>query len=102
MKKKIDTPNEINGTFFFDPEDKIYKDHFPSGPVVPGSLIVHAFLEAVDKIDSAEKNCEIKNFRFTKFIPPGEYDFIIKIKSDYIKCKLYDNNELVANGTIII
>ncbi|MBU4420644.1 MAG: hypothetical protein KKH84_06520, partial [Proteobacteria bacterium] len=37
----------IKGTFYFDPSDRIYAEHFPGNPVVPGSLIIHAFLKAL-------------------------------------------------------
>jgi 3-hydroxymyristoyl/3-hydroxydecanoyl-(acyl carrier protein) dehydratase len=43
--RKIDK-DTWEGNFFFDPDDGIYRTHFPGYPVVPGSLIVHAFLKA--------------------------------------------------------
>ncbi len=62
-----------NGTLFFDPEDAIYTDHFPGKPVVPGSLIVHGFLKAAEKWGVDTAGCRLENFRFKRFVTPGEY-----------------------------
>ena len=40
-----DAPEVKEGIFHFDPDDPIYRDHFPGYPVVPGSLVVQAFLD---------------------------------------------------------
>jgi 3-hydroxyacyl-[acyl-carrier-protein] dehydratase len=92
----------LNGEFFFDPDDKIYRDHFPSNPVVPGALIIHAFLEAARKMFHKDKNLSLKNFRFTKFITPGEYSFAVKAESGHLNCILYDNNKAIVSGEIMI
>ncbi len=75
----------IKGTFYFDPSDRIYAEHFPGNPVVPGSLIIHAFLKALKK-DGINI---IENFRFKEFISPGEYNFDIEICKDQMKCRLF-------------
>ena len=75
----------IKGTFYFDPSDRIYAEHFPGNPVVPGSLIIHAFLKALK-----ENGINIiENFRFKEFISPGEYNFDIEICKDQMKCRLF-------------
>jgi len=95
---------QIEGTFFFDPADRIYKDHFPGNPVVPGSLIVHAFLEAGEKAVFSGDEYTIENFRFREFISPGEYSYSIRILPDHLKCQLYGNrsgvSKTLVTGTI--
>ncbi|CAN2041274.1 3-hydroxyacyl-ACP dehydratase [Candidatus Magnetomoraceae bacterium gMMP-15] len=93
--------NNYNGSFFFDPEDKIYSDHFPENPVVPGSLIIHAFMEAVKKIGFTDF-IAVENFRFKKFISPGEYQFHIEILKNHLKCKLYNKKKVVVTGNLKI
>ncbi|MCP4134588.1 MAG: hypothetical protein GY754_26680 [bacterium] len=101
------------GIFFFDPEDRIYADHFPGNPVVPGSLVIQAFITAAGSIGYTSTALSIKNFRFTRFIAPGEYRYQIEEKEEeeksnnadnhtpgFLTCKLYDNNELVSSGKI--
>ena len=78
----------IKGIFYFDPSDRIYAKHFPGNPVVPGSLIVHAFLKA-SKEEGCSEGYIIENFRFKEFISPGEYNFDIELCKDQIKCRLF-------------
>lgn len=87
-----------NDVFFFDPADRIYADHFPGNPVVPGSLIVQAFMTAGRGMGFT--TCAVENFRFKKFISPGEYDFSIQVLSDRLRCELYDENKTVATGIL--
>ncbi len=95
---------EIKGIFCFDPSDRIYADHFPGNPVVPGSLIVNAFLEAGKETGFQEDQCVIKDFRFREFVSPGEHAFSIQILSDRLKCRLYqdrsDTSKTLVTGTI--
>ncbi len=91
----------MNGIFFFDPADKIYADHFPGNPVVPGSLIVHAFMEAGKKIGFTNAN-RAENFRFKRFISPGEYSYNIQFQTNCLQCELYHENKTVVTGTLRI
>lgn len=95
---------DIKGTFCFDPSDGIYADHFPGNPIVPGSLIVHAFLEAAKAKGLEVGRCLLENFRFKEFVPPGEYPFSIEKQADRLKCRLFKphSGELktVVTGTI--
>jgi 3-hydroxyacyl-[acyl-carrier-protein] dehydratase len=88
------------GTFFFDPADGIYADHFPGNPVVPGSLIVHAFLEAAASLGLDFPGREIENFGFREFLTPGEYPFTMEIRGDRIICRLYDGSKTMVTGAI--
>jgi 3-hydroxyacyl-[acyl-carrier-protein] dehydratase len=95
---------EINGTFYFDPADRIYEDHFPGNPVVPGSVIVNAFLKAAEESGLWEGRPIIENFRFKGFVSPGEHAYRIQFQTDRMECRLFrtDSNsskELVT-GTL--
>lgn len=90
-----------SGYFHFDPEDPIYRDHFPGHPVVPGSLIIHAFIEAIDRCMKAEMPHVATRFRFRRFISPGRYAFRIQRRSDgRMACQLFDKDEPVVTGIL--
>ena len=82
----------IKGTFFFDPSDRIYADHFPGKPVIPGSLIVHAFLKALQEEKVNNVRYIIENFRFREFVSPGKYPFNIEINHNKMKCRLFQSS----------
>lgn len=90
------------GIFQFDPNDPIYADHFPGRPVVPGSLIVSAFTQALEKSGHVLKTIKLDQFRFRRFIGPGSYHFSLVPLDSGIKCILYDNHKTVAEGVILI
>jgi 3-hydroxyacyl-[acyl-carrier-protein] dehydratase len=92
----------VAGEFFFDPEDLIYPDHFPGNPVVPGSLIIEAFMRIVmSVVESGGKLWAVENFRFRQFIPPGRYAFRVTGKSDgAMQCVLYDDGRKVVTGIL--
>ena len=82
----------IKGTFYFVPSDKIYGDHFPGKPVVPGSLIIHAFLKALKEEEVNNVQYIIESFRFRKFVSPGEYPFNIEFDHNKMKCRLFQSS----------
>jgi 3-hydroxyacyl-[acyl-carrier-protein] dehydratase len=90
------------GVLFFDPGDRIYADHFPGRPVVPGSLIIHAFMLAARALKFVEAACSIEKFRFRKFISPGEYPYQIEMRGHQLRCTLYDGPTIVATGTFLL
>jgi len=92
--------DDLEGIFYFDPEDRIYADHFPGHPVVPGSLIVHAFMLAGKKLGLSRELSVLENFRFKRFIQPGEYTYRVEIMENGLKCTLYDGDSVVATGTL--
>ena len=96
---------EIKGIFYFDPADRIYQDHFPGNPLVPGSVIVNAFLTAGREAGFIKEKCIIKNFRFKSFVTPGEHGFSMQIMSDQMKCRLHQEtacaSKTLVTGTII-
>lgn len=90
------------GTFYFDPEDPIYIEHFPGQPVVPGSLIVWAFTLALEKTGYDFKIFNLDHFRFRRFIGPGSYRYSLVLSDSRIRCILYDNHKTVVEGIIQI
>jgi 3-hydroxyacyl-[acyl-carrier-protein] dehydratase len=89
------------GQFHFDPEDPIYADHFPGRPVVPGSLIISAFMTAARPAMERQREYFVENFRFRRFISPGRYAFRIQSKADgCVQCSLYDSGSTVVTGTL--
>ncbi len=107
---------ETSGVFYFDPDDTIYKDHFPGRPIVPGSLIVHAFLKAALRdietggVGTEKKTCQVENFKFKRFVVPGIYPYSLHWEEDVtdsleqiipVKCCLYDKQIRVAQGTLL-
>jgi 3-hydroxyacyl-[acyl-carrier-protein] dehydratase len=90
---------EERGCFFFDPEDPMYHDHFPNQPVVPGSLIIEAFLKTLEKKEI--KATAIKRFRFIAFAAPGSYTYKLVIKAGLIDCYLFQDEQKYAVGKIL-
>jgi 3-hydroxyacyl-[acyl-carrier-protein] dehydratase len=91
----------IEGTFTFDPEDPIYGEHFPGYAVVPGSLIVGAFLGEADKVEGGVSPFGlIENFRFLEFVAPGAYPFSMEKAADGIRCRLYHKGKTVVTGIL--
>ncbi|RPJ81691.1 MAG: hypothetical protein EHJ94_03845 [Deltaproteobacteria bacterium] len=95
-----ENPAEIHGIFVFDPKDHIYQDHFPGNPVVPGSVIIHAFLSALQKAGFPSQDLIIEKFRFKKFVSPGEYDYQVRIGKKEITCELCKNEQVVVKGNL--
>lgn len=97
---EVKTSGIMRGSFFFDPDDAIYGDHFPGNPVVPGSMIIQAFMLAADRIGAYHGAFSISGFRFKKFISPGEYDYRIEIAGNDLKCSLFEGSSVVASGIL--
>jgi len=90
------------GTFHFDAADLVYETHFPEYPVVPGSLIIHAFLQALQKDGSAFKNLFVENFSFREFLPPGVCRFRITRRNGNLECLIMKDGKKMASGTLNI
>lgn len=89
------------GHFHFDPQDPIYQDHFPGNPVVPGSLIIEAFMTVARPALQGPGGCSIENFRFRQFIRPGRYAFRMdRIADGCMQCTLYANDRTLVTGTL--
>jgi 3-hydroxyacyl-[acyl-carrier-protein] dehydratase len=88
------------GFFLFDPEDPVYAEHFPGKPVVPGSMIIRAFLLAAEADGRFEAARRIRDFRFKKFVPPGRYRYRMEPCAAGLQCFLFDGETVAATGTI--
>jgi len=86
------------GVFYFHPDDGIYRDHFPGYPVVPGSLIVQAFLKASGMAGFSGDRLTVENFRFREFLAPGHYQFRIELREDRLSCLIYRGNRKLVTG----
>ncbi|MEN6318803.1 MAG: hypothetical protein ABFD82_08645 [Syntrophaceae bacterium] len=92
--------NYWEGIFYFHPDDPIYRDHFPGYPVVPGSLIVHAFLQAAEEYGFSGDRLMIENFRFREFLTPGQYPFRVELHDDRLNCFIYRNEKKLVTGVL--
>jgi 3-hydroxyacyl-[acyl-carrier-protein] dehydratase len=88
----------VQGTFVFDPADRIYADHFPGCAVVPGSMITRAFWEAAQAAGYSFNGCLFENFRFKEFVPPGSYEFSLEPCTRGLYCRLYHEGRMVVSG----
>ncbi len=93
---------EVQGIFFFDPEDRIYNEHFPGNPIVPGSLILYAFITVAKKAGMIKGDCTIERFGFKKFVSPGRYSYKIHTQENRMECRLLEKERTLAAGTITI
>jgi 3-hydroxyacyl-[acyl-carrier-protein] dehydratase len=82
------------GVIRFDPADGIYTDHFPGYPVVPGSLIIQAFLELAAPVR------EIEEFRFRTFVVPKDYGYRMTRRDNRWECSLLENERVMAKGKL--
>ncbi|MGD9209625.1 MAG: hypothetical protein PVI90_02565 [Desulfobacteraceae bacterium] len=86
------------GWFHFDPKDSIYNDHFPGHAVVPGSLVIWAFLNTVGQKGFFASS--IDRFRFKSFISPGTYPFELEVSPSIIRCYLRHQQQNVVTGKV--
>lgn len=91
----------LEGTFYYPPDDVIFQEHFPGHPVVPGSMIVNAFLIAGEKLGFTGDNLKIENFRFKEFLVPGrQYPFRIEVKNGRLYCFIVHGDKLLVTGIL--
>ncbi|HEX7534127.1 MAG TPA: hypothetical protein VF343_02645 [Syntrophales bacterium] len=88
------------GVFYFHPDDAIYRDHFPEYPVVPGSVVVRAFLEAAAEACFLSDYLAIENFRFREFLSPGHYAYRIVLEENRLKCMIYQGEKKLVMGVL--
>jgi len=95
----------LRGVFYFDPADPIYADHFPGFPVVPGSLVISAFLKAGQAAVPGIRPEKLQDFKFRTFLPPGEYEYRLESRGDRLQCLLFqpgtDGRHPLVTGTIL-
>ncbi|MDD5722227.1 MAG: hypothetical protein PHY29_00660 [Syntrophales bacterium] len=98
----VNTEDVLEGVFHFDPGDGIYREHFPGYPVVPGSLIVHAFLTAVREAEIKGDVLSIENVRFREFLKPGRYPFRMEFGENRILCSISRGDKKLVTGVMKI
>lgn len=84
------------GKIRFDPSDGIYTDHFPGYPVVPGSLIIQAFLDLAGPVH------EIESFQFRNFVIPASYVYRMEHRDNRWICSLLQGNDVIVRGKMKI
>jgi 3-hydroxyacyl-[acyl-carrier-protein] dehydratase len=93
--------NNISGTIYFDHEDKIYRDHFPGNPIVPGSVIVNALLKILKEKKIELNKVNISRFKFKHFVKPGEYTYCLEKSDNSYKFSLNSSDKNLVTGKII-
>jgi len=88
------------GSLRFDSTDPIYAEHFPDRPVVPGSLVVGAFLEIAGGMGFLGSEVVVENFRFREFVAPGLYDYRVEIRGDTLRCFLSSEDKNLVTGSL--
>ena len=90
---KPDSPGQQawHGSFTFPADDPIYADHFPHAPLVPGTLIIHAFRQEATRRGWQVRG--IRAFRFRHFVTPGTYAFTLTPTEYGLRCTLTQTDE---------
>lgn len=81
------------GTFSFPAAHPLFADHFAEAPVVPGSLLVRAFMQELPALLPEAKVTAARGFRFRRFVRPGCYAFRMEHDATTVRCVLYDTQE---------
>jgi len=90
---------EIEIELFFNPADKIYKEHFKGAPVVPGSLIIESFYKLI-KSELKISPQKVVKMQFPHFTTPKKAIAQLKQKNGKIFCQLKQDNLIKAKGII--
>jgi 3-hydroxyacyl-[acyl-carrier-protein] dehydratase len=92
----------ITGTVYFDPDEEIYRDHFPGRPVVPGTLILQGFLAALAGHGLKGQRLAVESLRFKRFLSPGAYTYCIRLTRGGARCALMEAGGKAAVGTLVL
>ena len=90
----------IHATLTFDGNDPLYEDHFPGNPVVPGSLVVEAFLNLLQ--ERGVTPLSVRNFRFRQFIAPGSYPCKVVLAEAKASCTLFHGESWAVTGEVVL
>lgn len=98
MRPQPHPESPVEGFFRFDPEAPLYREHFPGNPVVPGTLIIHAFLELLEPTGPWQP----RRFRFLRFVPPGEYRYTVEpVEPGRVRCCLWRDGTAAVRGECV-
>lgn len=102
--RKLETGNQKlktwEGALYFDPEDPIYQEHFCGAPVVPGSLMVHAFLTISAQAGFPSECLVIEQFSFRGFLSPGRCSYRVIFSDGCLHCRIDQGNKIIAKGRL--
>lgn len=89
----------MEGFIFFDPEDPIFREHFPGNPIVPGSVVIRELFKIVGELGlNIKRPIEIRQFKFRNFLKPGKYKYILKETVKGVKCSLVSDSDIYVTG----
>ncbi len=98
-EKSSSTPQTL--IFTFSEDDPFYKNHFQGFPVVPGSLIMEAFLQTIEKNEKCPFPLQVKRFQFKRFTMPCQAEARITKQKNQWHCELFQKGVLTAKGIIL-
>jgi len=78
------------GTFLFPATHPLFADHFEGAPVVPGSLLLRAFVEEAGTVWPDFATQGATGFRFRRFVTPGRHPFRMERTDLTVRCTLMD------------
>lgn len=78
------------GTFLFPASHPLFADHFEGAPVVPGSLLLRAFVEEAGVVWPDFATQGATGFRFRHFVTPGRHPFHMERTGATVRCTLMD------------
>ena len=95
MNDAPELPEVKEGILHFAPDDPIYREHFPGFPIVPGSLVVMAFLDLAGDAGGIER------FGFRSFLVPGDYRYrMVRLQKGW-ECTLLEGKKTMVKGRLI-
>ena len=84
----------FSGVMHFPADHPVFEDHFPGDPVVPGSLLINAFLREARRCRPDFHPAGLGNFRFRHFVRPGSYIYMLECRrtpdGPVVRCALQD------------
>lgn len=92
----------LEGSILFDKDDPLFKVHFPGNPTVPGSIVIRELWKAIGNSSLRVKSSlNVRQFKFRKFMKPGQYSYRFEASDRGIKCTVFNNSVIYVTGVII-
>ena len=93
--------NTITGNFHYPATEPAFADHFPDTPIVPGTLIIHSFVEIIREL-LPDAKLSISKFRFKSFVTPATYAYSIEPKPFGFACTLFADEKKAVTGRVLV